>query len=296
MATTKMWSVGYDVAHVAEYIRNPVKTIYDELIMPRTDVPVADEQVDLGDKTPKRLICGIHCEPESAVEEFFDVKIKFNKNTGVLAYHGYISFPNIDGLDPVDVLSISREIANEMWGDRFQVLLAVHSNTETLHCHFLVNSVSYVDGKKAVDNEKNYYRLKGIADNTCKKYGLTVPKRGRRKKIDFPALETQLVNIRMESPNTKSLIENLDKAGIKYCGHNYIRIKDGRFVKLSTMGRAVENLFKYVPPTEPYDENTILREEARLLVAQSRKRKKKKEVPVDIESELDMKDAVSRRN
>ena len=36
----------------------------------------------------------------------------------------------------------------QVWGKRFQVLVATHMNTDNLHNHFVINSVSYVDGKK----------------------------------------------------------------------------------------------------------------------------------------------------
>lgn len=252
MATTKLWSVKSKVDNVANYDINPLKTAYDEEVMPR-GVPVADITVE---PSGGLLVSGINCDPQTAVDEFMEVKRSFGKESGVLAYHGYISFPNIDGLDPVEVLSVAKEVAAEMWGDQFQVILSVHTNTETLHCHFLVNSVSFVDGHKAVNNEKNYYRFKQIADNVCKKYCLTVPVPGTRKPLDYELLKKTLVDIRMKSPDIPTLQENLDKAGIFYSGKNYVRIrsgiysgepekKDGRFVRLSQIDLELEGLFDY---------------------------------------------------
>ena len=42
-------------------------------------------------------------------------------------------------------------LARKVWGKRFQVLVATHMNTDNLHNHFVINSVSYVDGKKSVE-------------------------------------------------------------------------------------------------------------------------------------------------
>ena len=285
MATTRMWSVHSNMAGVAEYDRNPLKTTYDELILPRSEMPVADKQVELSGFDPKRLICGIHCNPNSAVSDFFEVKTQFNKHTGVLAYHGYISFPNADNLDPVDVLSLAKEIAEEMWGANFQVLLAVHTNTETLHCHFLVNSVSYVDGHKAIDNDKNYYKLKGISDKVCMKYGLSIPEKGQRKRIDYLALEEQLVHIRMESTTPKELKANLEKAGIKYCGKDYIRIKDGRFVRLETVNRAISDLFRFYENKLKSDMPSSAQVLADMSAGIVRKPKKKKKKELEPELE-----------
>lgn len=242
MATTKLWPVKNKLGDVAAYDINPLKTTYDEVIMPK-GLSVADVTVDPCDDL---LISGINCDPKKAMDDFMDVKRKFEKFDGVLAYHGYISFPGIDGLDPVNVLSVAREMANEMWGDKFQVLLCVHTNTETLHCHVLVNSVSFVDGHKAVHNEKNYYRFKNIVDSVCNKYDLTIPKQNERLPLNYEYLEQTLVRIRMMSPDVESLKENLEKENITYCGRNYIRIKnDGRFVRLSRIKQEIEDLFDY---------------------------------------------------
>jgi len=42
-------------------------------------------------------------------------------------------------------------LAKEMWGDRFEVVVATHLNKEHLHNHFVINSVSFIDGKKYYD-------------------------------------------------------------------------------------------------------------------------------------------------
>ena len=43
---------------------------------------------------------------------------------------------------------IGVKLANEMCGDRFQIDASTHLNTEHLHNHFVINSVSFKDGKK----------------------------------------------------------------------------------------------------------------------------------------------------
>lgn len=241
MAVTKLWSVHSDVAGVADYDINPLKTTYDEEIMPR-GITVTENVVEPDNGL---LVSGINCSPFTAIEEFMEVKKKFEKFDGILAYHGYISFPGIDGLDPVNVLSIAKEMAQEMWGEKFQVLLSVHTNTDTLHCHLLVNSVSFVDGHKAVHNEKNYYRFKNIVDDICRFYGLTVPVPYSRADIEYPDLEEKLIKIRMGSFDLQSLKENLAKEDIKYCGKKYIRVKDGRYVRLTMIAPNFDGLFEF---------------------------------------------------
>ncbi len=71
-----------------------------------------------------------------------------------------------------------------MWGERFQIVVTTHLNTKHLHCHFVVNSVSFVDGKRMANNEKHWRHFRHIADELCRKYQLDVienPHRGTGK-------------------------------------------------------------------------------------------------------------------
>ena len=40
------------------------------------------------------------------------------------------------------------ELARQMWGDRFQIIVTTHLDKEHLHNHFCINSVSFKDGGK----------------------------------------------------------------------------------------------------------------------------------------------------
>lgn len=241
MAVTKIWAVHSNVDTVAGYDINALKTEFDERSLADSLSLVTDPLKTIDGK----LIAGINCDPLHAADDFNAVKEKFGKTEGVLAYHGYVSFPNSDKINPIDVLSVSNEIATEMWGESFQVLLAVHTNTETLHSHFLVNSVSFIDGHKATDNEKNYYRLRAVTDRICGKYDLLIPVPSNKADIDYRQLEKLLVDIRMKSPTVELLKANLLKEGLTYCGPEYIKLKTGKYLKLSKIGPSIAKLFEY---------------------------------------------------
>lgn len=89
--------------------------------------------------------------------------------------------PNIT---PELAQQIGTEFAKRVWGDRFQVVVTTHLNTKHLHCHFVVNSVSFVDGKRMQNNEKHWRYFRHIADELCRQHQLDVienPKRGTGK-------------------------------------------------------------------------------------------------------------------
>lgn len=148
MAVSKLWSINEDgLSRVLQYAANPKKT------------------------NNKLYISGINCEPETAYEEFTAVKRSYAKADGIEAYHGYLSFKE-QNITPELTMKIGTEFAQEVWGKRFQVLVTVHTDTEHPHCHFVINSVSFVDGKKLLGEEKAWFKFKQTADRLCEKYGL----------------------------------------------------------------------------------------------------------------------------
>ena len=68
----------------------------------------------------------------------------------MVALHAYQSFREGE-VTPEQCHEIGVALARKVWGRRFQVLVATHMNTDNLHNHFVINSVSYVDGKKSVE-------------------------------------------------------------------------------------------------------------------------------------------------
>ena len=69
------------------------------------------------------------------------------------------------------------ELAKRMWGDEYQVLVAIHFNTGTYHNHFVVNSVGLWDGRKF----SGYYQFRQLSDDLCKEYQLSTIKNPKGK-------------------------------------------------------------------------------------------------------------------
>ena len=102
------------------------------------------------------------------------VKKRFGKDNGVMAYHGYQSFAPGEAT-PEAAHEIGVRLAERLWGDRYQVLVATHLDKEShLHNHFVVNSVSFLDGLRYYRSEKDYYAMRRESDRLCLEYGLSV--------------------------------------------------------------------------------------------------------------------------
>ena len=187
MAVSKLWPVTVRLATVLDYASNPEKTTKSKSKYSDADYQALRDVVAYakdGEKTERELFCeGIHCNPQTAREQFITVKEQFDKPDGIQAYHGYLSFEETD-ITPELAQQVGMAFAERMWGDRFQVLVTTHLNTEHLHCHFVVNSVSFVDGKRMANNEKHWRYFRHIADELCRQYQLDVienPQRGTGK-------------------------------------------------------------------------------------------------------------------
>ena len=97
-------------------------------------------------KTEKQhYVSGINCSPEIARQEMLDTKRQYRKMGGIIAFHAYQSFS--PGEVTADMAhEIGMKLAQEMWGDRFEVIIATHLDRAHLHNHFVLNSMSFKDG------------------------------------------------------------------------------------------------------------------------------------------------------
>ena len=179
MATTKIWKVQKRLDHVINYATNEEKTKnnnckygMDEFDSIRQVITYATNT----DKTEKQFYTtGINCEVKDAVKQMQFVKTLYGKENGILAFHAYQSF-NEGEVTPKIAHEIGVKLANEMWGDRFQVVVSTHLNTQHIHNHFVINSVSFKDGKKYYSNLTNTALLRKISDEICEEYGLSLLK------------------------------------------------------------------------------------------------------------------------
>ena len=144
MAVTSIWAIKSRVDNVIRYVRNPEKTIErpeesSEAMAARKAVGDVLEYAQNADKTEKMMyVTGIGCNPATAAEDFMVVKKRWHKEGGRLAYHGYQSFKEGDGqITAKQAHDIGVELAQRLWGDRYQVVIATHLNTGHYHNHFV---------------------------------------------------------------------------------------------------------------------------------------------------------------
>lgn len=135
----------------------------------------------------KFFVDGINCKYENAFRLMSETKKEYDKTDGILGFHIIQSFAPGEGT-PQTIHNLGLEFAKRAFGERFEVVVATHLNTGCLHNHYVVNSVSFMDGKKYYDNNESYARLRKISDDLCREYGLSVienPKERSHKSYDL---------------------------------------------------------------------------------------------------------------
>ena len=262
MAVTSLWRVKGYIGKVVMYAINPEKT--SEPVSYQTDAKGTgaedtlsgivsyvkrDEATNL-----KSLVYGIKCHKDTAVQDMMAVKRKFEKTDGVIAYHGYQSFAEGE-VTPDKAHEIGKALAKELWGDRYQVLITTHLDKDShIHNHFVINTVSYVDGKKYHRTKQDYYNMREVSDRLCKECGLSVIRNPKAKgksyaewRAEFEGRPTvrgtirEAIDIAVSGSGSRlEFLEAMDQMGfiIDQSG-KYPKIKHiggERFVRFSSLG------------------------------------------------------------
>ena len=256
MATTAIWDVTDRLDRVIDYTTNPDKT--ENLDFNSSDFRGLQEVLKYAvqdAKTEKQFyVTGINCYPETACTQMSKTKLQFQKTGGILAFHGYQSFAPGEAT-PETAHAIGVKMAQELWGDRFEVVVSTHLDKNHLHNHFVLNSVSFKDGKRYYDNKTNYSLMRQTSDRLCREYSLSVienPQRGKSRhyaewKAEQESKPTWRGLIREdvdkaidESMTFTQFIANLRRQGYEVkTGAKYMAVRPNgkeRFVRLKTLG------------------------------------------------------------
>lgn len=266
MAVTSLWRVKGYIGKVVLYAMNPDKTTETETY--KTDNEKVDAESTLGGvvsyverdeaTNKKSLVYGIKCHKDTVVQDMMTIKNKYKKTDGVIAYHGFQSFAEGE-VTPDEAHEIGKALAKELWGDRFQVLITTHLDKEShIHNHFVINTVSYKDGKKFHRTKEDYYQMKTVSDRLCREHGLSVIRRPKDKGMNYaewkaehegkPTLRgaiREAIDIAVQGCQTETeFFDAMDQMGFVIDTHGkYPKIKhigDERFVRFKSLGEGYD--------------------------------------------------------
>ena len=298
MATTSIWRVKGWLGKVVIYAENPDKTanpkFYADKDMTEQDGQQLSDVIryavnsektqDTGGEsgTPlHRFVSGINCSPATARDEMRAVKKRFGKENGTVAYHGYQSFAPGEAT-PEMAHEIGVTLATRLWGDRYQVIVATHLDKENhLHNHFVLNTVSFVDGIKYHRTKKDYHDMQTVSDELCREYRLSVienPQYGKAKQYgEWRAEQEQRPTWRgliradideaiRQSMTERQFFDNLRKKGYA--------VKIGKDISVRPPGKE-----RFVRLVRNFGEAYSIEQIRRRLLSQTRAEKKLPEPP-----------------
>ena len=230
MAVTKIWNIRGKADSPLEYIANPEKTQREFSESERQALADVIAYAANEDKTEKLFYTtGINCSVEFARDQFDTTKLRFGKTRGNVAYHAYQSFAPGE-VTPDEAHAIGVQLARELWGDRFQMVVATHVNSHCVHSHIVINSVSFRDGKKFHDCRDTYRQLREASDRICLEHGLSIVDNPRGRgvdqylyKMEKAGMPTRYNVARQAIDEAVALSLNIDefKSELRRRGYNY---------------------------------------------------------------------------
>ena len=283
MATTSIWSIKNNLKQSINYIINPEKTINNDYGKDDYNYLESYNNKDYNFKNEKsEYVSCINCSEYDPYGDMKFTKEQYRKTNSVLAFHGYQSFK--EGEVTADIAhEIGVKFAEEMFKD-YEVVVATHQNTNHIHNHFIINSVSYRTGKKYNNDRANLAKLRQISDSICAEYGLSVLDEDisyrntyKYKVLNddyYKILKEDLDNVISYSVTLKQVIERLKKLNyqIYYCNDILTIYKDSydkvRMEKAFGNDYSIENINKRLSLSrqivfKPIPQRTIFKEYSR---------------------------------
>ena len=186
MAITKIWSVKSRLDTSLKYIANPDKTTL------QPDIEAVEgviKYIKNNDKTEQcKYVKAYNCTIDKAFSEMMETQEFFGKagrKNSVLAYHLVQSFKDLE-TTPEIAHKCGLELAERLFADKYEVVVATHLDHKHLHNHIIINAVSYLDGYKYRNNFKDYFiDIRGISDQICIENCLSVIEHPKRRGMHY---------------------------------------------------------------------------------------------------------------
>lgn len=120
----------------------------------------------------QRLVSGVNCDGENAFAEFLATKKSYKKTDGMNFYQYVQSFSPEENITPEQAHEVALEFAEKAWTG-YEVLVVTHCDAQHIHSHFVINSVSFENGKKLWQNPNTLKSLRALSDEICRQHNLS---------------------------------------------------------------------------------------------------------------------------
>ena len=213
MAVTSMWPIHGRLDQVIDYIRNEDKTIEEN-----------DEM---------QFVTCLNCNMYDPKSSMLQTKKLFHDTSDILAFHGYQAFKPGE-VSPEIAHEIGVKLAEKLFANQYETIVTTHLDKGHIHNHILINSTSFINGKRFCNTKKDGYKLRETSDQLCREYGLSVIEKSnsRNKKVDYNAKKTYMNDIKKDidllvqySRTVQEFISNMHLKG-----YEFIRDSDDDYI------------------------------------------------------------------
>lgn len=117
--------------------------------------------------------------PQTVYKSYALTRALFNKvSLGGRTYtHGTIAFAPGE-ISPEEAAEFTKEFVGKVYPHN-QVLTTVHTDADHIHAHFIIELVSFCDGRMLHTSKHDLDRAKKVCNDMCRARGLSVAQKGR---------------------------------------------------------------------------------------------------------------------
>lgn len=147
----------------------------------------------------KKYATYLNCDAFQPQKSMSTTKKMFDDTKSIVAYHSYQSF-KIGEVSADIAHEIGVRLAQELYADRFEVIVTTHLDKKHIHNHILLNSTSFIDGKRFCNTKKDYKIMQENSDKLCLEYDLSIIKNPqyKSKKVNYHVLNTYMKEIKKD--------------------------------------------------------------------------------------------------
>lgn len=214
---------------------------------------VAIDYILKDEKTMNGLLTGsANCIKEKAYECMKETKRLYGKMDKRQGYHLIISFEENE-CDENTAMKVIQEFVQEYLASDYEVVYAVHNNTDHLHGHIIWNSVRFTDGYKYHYKKGDWeHDIQPRVDRICAKYNLSTLEQSISKPDkkewdqlkDGPFVWNEQIKkdinaCIMRAADYQMFIQMLEKDGYEVKQGKYLAVKPpgmARFRRTKTLG------------------------------------------------------------
>lgn len=135
------------------------------------------------------------------------------KANEILAHKMSISFHPNDNVDYATAFKIAKEFAERFIHSKgYEVLIAVHTDRDHVHAHFLINNCNFETGKSYRRSQRDLYEMSEYFGEQCLKYGLTKSVRENFYNHETPRLKETFEETQIKKSGAETFKDELREA------------------------------------------------------------------------------------